>query len=101
MKQSLKPTQKDKNLFLANIGSSFLLSILAGFIGASFYDLVNIFELSKTWRITFALLTLLVGYMKFFSSKSRLFFFILYFYKIIFSTNNSLNNSNYFTKQHI
>lgn len=60
MNKNLIPAQKDKNIFFANANMGIAGSLLAGITGASFYDLVNIFEISKGWRILYSIVFVLL-----------------------------------------
>ncbi|MCR4326993.1 MAG: hypothetical protein NUV46_00230 [Nanoarchaeota archaeon] len=56
MKEDLKPNQKEKNLFFANANVSIMGSLIAGLVGASFYDLVNIFGIPREFRIAYSII---------------------------------------------
>lgn len=53
-------TQKDKNIFFANANGGMAGSLLAGLVGASFYDLVNLFGLSIFWRAIYSSIFVIV-----------------------------------------
>lgn len=60
MKDGLIPSQKEKNLFFANVNVNLVGGLLAGLVGASFYDLVNLFGISKGFRIIYSFIFVIV-----------------------------------------
>jgi FtsH-binding integral membrane protein len=72
MKENLKSGQKEKNLFFANANVSITGSLIAGLVGASFYDLVNLFGISKEIRIIYSIIFVIILLIIIFFFKSRI-----------------------------